>query len=257
MDFSFGIITNGANDNFIKEIITSIEALNIPNYEIIIVGGENRYDSRNILHINFDESIKHRWITRKKNIICTHAKYENIVLIHDYIIFDQDWYNGFLKFGNDFDICISKNLNNNNQRFRDYVIIPWGGHNPFTSRALIPYDFPSSTKLSKISYISGCSYIIKKNIALKFPLNEELVWGEMEDLLLSKQLVNNNIIIKCNPFSTVKFLKNKVSEVWELEMTPDDIIRFNNLTDSEIEFINQSQISIIKHSLRNRSNINI
>jgi hypothetical protein len=38
MNFSFGIITNGQNDNFIKIIIDSIIINKIPNYEIINVG---------------------------------------------------------------------------------------------------------------------------------------------------------------------------------------------------------------------------
>ena len=38
MDFTFGIITDGNSDNFIKLIIESIIRNNIPNYEIIIVG---------------------------------------------------------------------------------------------------------------------------------------------------------------------------------------------------------------------------
>ena len=85
MDFTFGIITNNAN---INPIISSIEKLKIPNYEIIIVCNKNNYTeyehiSENV--IPFDESIKPNWITRKKNLICQKAKYDNIVLLHDYI----------------------------------------------------------------------------------------------------------------------------------------------------------------------------
>ena len=41
MDFTFGIITDGKSDNFIKLIIQSIINNNIPNYEIIIIGNTN------------------------------------------------------------------------------------------------------------------------------------------------------------------------------------------------------------------------
>ena len=69
MNFSFGIITNGENDSFIKIIIDSIIINKIPNYEIIIVGNTKIENSENINILYFDEKIKEGWITKKKNII--------------------------------------------------------------------------------------------------------------------------------------------------------------------------------------------
>lgn len=54
MDFTFGIVTGGRHNcretktddeiiNRIYKIINTIIIQNIPNYEIIIVGGENKY----------------------------------------------------------------------------------------------------------------------------------------------------------------------------------------------------------------------
>jgi hypothetical protein len=48
-------------------------------------------------------------------------------------------------------------------------------------------------------YISGAYFIIKKQIALQYPLNEKLVWGQGEDVELSQRLTDNNIVLKCNP----------------------------------------------------------
>ena len=254
MNFTFGIITHDECQNNINAIITSIRNLNIPNYEIIVVGGNN---IDNVVHIPFDESIKHSWITKKKNIICEIAKYDNIVLIHDYVKFCDDWYTGFLKFGDDFDICNSKILNNNGIRFRDYTIYPYDINNPFKSRALLPYNYPPSYKLSKILYISGTYYIIKKQIALKYPLDERLCWGDGEDVLLTKQLINNNIILKCNPYSTVNFLKQKLSAPWEIEVSLDDLLMFENMSDLDIEKIHQSQIDELKKYVLERSSIHL
>jgi hypothetical protein len=249
MNFTFGIITNHSN---INRTILSIEKLNIPIYEIIIVGGQ--YPETSIIkHIPFDESIKPNWITKKKNMICQIAKYDNIVLLHDYIEFCEDWYTGFLTFGNDFDICISKILNKNDTRFRDYTIFPYTNSH-FTKRTLIPYDYPPSIKLSKILYISGSYYIIKKQIALQFQLDERLIWGDGEDVLLTKQLINNNIIIKCNSYSTIKFLKYKNPQSWENILTNEDIIQFESLSDNEIECMHQAQCNELKrHIFQNRN----
>ena len=84
MDFTFGIITSGEYDNFIIQIIESILNNNIPNYEIIIVGNTKLKETDKLKILYFDETIRTSWITRKKNIIIWNAKYENIVLLHDY-----------------------------------------------------------------------------------------------------------------------------------------------------------------------------
>ena len=233
MEFTFGIITDGTNDIFINEMIESIQKNNIPNYEIIIVGNTQINISDKIKIFYFDENIKPQWITKKKNIVAENALYENIVLLHDYIKLNSDWYEGFLIFGNNFDWCVNKIINKNGTRFRDYTLFPNKiytnylkiDYSPvdivsyFNNNCLLPYDFKNNIKINKYMYISGSYYIIKKAIALKYPLNEDLSAGMAEDLLLTQQLHNNNIIIKCNRFSSVTFLKYKEPVFFEHEMS--------------------------------------
>ena len=109
MKFTFGIVTGAKVDDI---VLNSIYDLNIPEFEIIIVGGKAPIGYLKLTHIPFDESQQQNWITKKKNIITEHAKYDNIVFMHDYLVFNKEWYNGFKKFGNDFDICMNviKNL---------------------------------------------------------------------------------------------------------------------------------------------------
>ena len=106
MDFTFGIITDGSNDNFVREVVGSIRNQNIPNHEVIVVGGGDVYGG-GAVHIPFDETIKDGWITRKKNIITRESKYENIVYMHDYIALCDGWYDGYVKYGNGFSACMN------------------------------------------------------------------------------------------------------------------------------------------------------
>lgn len=238
MEFTFGIITNGNNDYFLNKIIQSIINNNIPNYEIIIVGNTKIKELDKIRVIYFNENIKSGWITKKKNIIALNAKYDNIVMLHDYIELENDWYEGFIKYGNDFDFCITKIINNNGHRFRDYTLFPYNvdfskiKYSPtiidryFSEHCLLPYDFVNTIKTNKYMYISGSYYVIKKNIATKYLLDENLVWGQSEDVEYSKRLHENGIIIKCNPFSSVKLLKYKQSVHWEKEILPFYLNKF-------------------------------
>ena len=211
MEFTFGIITDGTNDNFINQIIQSIYNNNIENYEIIIIGNSNISQNDKIKVIPFNENIKKAWITKKKNIIAENAKFENIVLLHDYFILENDWYSGFIKWGNNFDICVNRIKNFDGTRYIDYTIARDIMNNMpnYNNSCLLPYDFENNEISNEFIYISGAYYVIKKNIALKYKLNENLIWGQGEDYELALRLHEAKIIYKCNPFSTVKLLKYK------------------------------------------------
>ena len=220
MDFTFGIITNGTEDDKINEIIDSIEVQNIPNYEIIVVGNSKVIRNKTEV-IKFDETIKKSWITKKKNIVTNCASFENIVYLHDYIKFDNAWYTGFLKFGNNFDLCMTKIVNPDETRYRDWCLCMWndprnvstyGERNELISRivepgmkCLLPYD---EERFTKYMYFSGAYWISKKNVMIEFPLNDELVWGEGEDVIWSIA-VRENYEFKMNKYSKVKLLKYK------------------------------------------------
>lgn len=224
MDFTFGIITDGNYDKNINTIIDSIESQNIPNYEIIIVGN-SKIIRNNTKVIPFDENIKPKWITRKKNIITENAKYENVVYLHDYIYLLDSWYDGYEKYGNDFQVCMNKILNLDNSRFRDWTLCFYDAEPILHSmRLLIPYDM---THLSKIMYISGSYWVAKKDFMKKYPLNENLVWGQGEDIEWSK-IVRNKIDFKMNIYSSVKLLKQK-DAVFSLA-SEDDIKKLQNLS---------------------------
>lgn len=236
MEFSFGIITAGNNDEAIQQIVRSIEAEEIPNYEIIIVG-DSAIAGQHITVIPFDETIKRGWITRKKNLLCQAAKYENIVLLHDYVCLNRGWYKGFQQFGNDFSYCVTPIVTLQSTRFRDFCIYVECMPPVFKENCLLPYSYKPIDKIRKLMYISGTYYVIKKRVALEYPLNENLVHGVAEDVELSQRLSTNGIYIECNPFSSVSLLRDKQQAVWENEMTEEHLELLESFTEEILEEI--------------------
>jgi len=209
MNFTFGINTDGNNDHYLNSVIDSIEKLNIPEYEIIIVGNTD-LKREGIKVIHFDESIKKAWITRKKNLITQNAKFENVVYSHDYVAYDPDWYQGYLKYGSDFKVCMNQILNFDGTRFRDWVL--WPHNNSITDsivgqnrQCIIPYEI---THLSRHMYISGSFWVAKKHVMEEFPLNESLGWGDGEDVSWSMN-VRQRYDFSINTNSIVRTLKQK------------------------------------------------
>jgi hypothetical protein len=239
MNFTFGIITNNNIVNLYK-IIDSIELQNIPNYEIIIVGCNKNLKKKNCTCIHFDETIYPGWITKKKNILTHNAKYENVVYMHDYIVLDKNWYNGYLRYGNNFDIIINPIQNLDGSRFRDWVlninflhgmklmngkrtkpiinapdewikenenVVNKYNININNQTHYLSYD-DDGKNWQKYIYISGSYWVAKKHVMEEFPLNENLLHGQGEDVdwiqsILDKYVINFNNVSIC------KLLKKK------------------------------------------------
>jgi hypothetical protein len=243
MDFTFGIITTPQTNIFIESIIHSIVKQNIPNYEIIIIGTITPPENidEKVIIIPFDESIYPGWITKKKNLITENAKYENIVFLHDYVGFDDGWYDGFLKFGSKFDVVSNIIHDMNGNRFRDWninlhfmqglilnngarphpIVGAWdewivdhGRHIPIdpviydpNRGTLLEYDADAS-KLQKYIYLSGAYWVAKKSVMQEFRLSENLLHCQGEDVEWC-QRVREKYTYSFNPWSKVSLLKHR------------------------------------------------
>lgn len=256
MNITFGIITSGQNDNILSTVIDSIVSQRIPHYEIIIVGNTT-VAHESIKRMDFDESIRPNWITRKKNIICHAASYDVIVLLHDYVRLCDGWYAGFLRFGTEFDVCVTAIQSVDGRRFRDSTLFHYDLGHPYEKRTLLPYHYPLTSKMNRLLYISGTYYVVKKQLALDHPLDERLCWGHGEDAEWSKRLTDHDIRLQCNPYSTVQLQKYKEQGVWEQEMTVEDCEHIDALSEDEIERMNRISKLNIKNYIRNQAGIDL
>tara|TARA_Y100001973_G_C5202196_1_gene338719 strand:- start:3306 stop:3980 length:675 start_codon:yes stop_codon:yes gene_type:complete len=218
IDFSFCIITDNsiAACKRISQIIESIRMQNIPNYEIIVIGGEDnkfRGNMHDVKKIHFNESIKPRWLTKKKNDIVKLCKYENVVMMHDYFILHHSWYFHYKEFlsENEYDVCCNPILMINGVReYTDWVSWDYPG---IPKHSSLPYH--DWTKTSG-QYISGGYFLVKKKFLMENPFNENLIGGQQEDVEWSKRIRNKAKII-CNPKSYCKHNKthrNQHVDLW-------------------------------------------
>lgn len=243
MDFTFGIITSDKTDIFIESIIQSIEKQGVPNYEIIIVGTIKLpgYVNERVVIIPFDETVYPGWITKKKNLITDNAKYENIVFLHDYVGFCDDWYEGFLKFGNQFDVVSNVIHDMEGKRFRDWNInqhfmqglilnngtrphpmvgawdewiVDHNRHCPIDSSIYDPkrgtlLDYGLNVeKLQKYIYLSGAYWVAKRSVMQEYRLCENLLHCQGEDVEWC-QRVREKYTFSFNPWSIVSLLKHR------------------------------------------------
>jgi hypothetical protein len=204
MDWSFIICTHNPNQERIDFIISSIRDLKIPKYEIIIVGGERIEALQNVKFISFDEKTRPGWITKKKNIGCQAAIFENLCILHDYFVFDYNWYEGWKYFNSKVSswdvVCTPVKLINGARDYTDWIIYE---HPNFGK--LIPLNYEDSSNLD-YQYVSGGYFCIKRKFFIEMPLPEELGSHEAEDVAWS--LKNRSLWnLKFNPYSIVRHIK--------------------------------------------------
>jgi len=227
-DISFCITTSGTNDQGVQEVIDSIVALKIPTYEIIIVGGATTTIELNnhIKHVPFDENAKAhitiyghpgRWTTRKKNLGVENSQYEVCVIMHDYIKFYPNWYAEFEKYGTHWDVCVHQCLNYIGARSDGWRVHFFPGL-PFA--CMVPYDVH---ELVPFMAIQGNYAVVKREHFLKYPFDENRLWGQEEEMEWSRRLVPNSYV-RCNPNCIVQYTRPRE---WDQRHATDDVAQMN------------------------------
>jgi len=225
--WTFGIITDGSDMPRLEQCINSAYRNSSPGEHIIVVGGTKKPQG-NVIWIPFDETIKDKWITKKKNLIAQLADSAAICFMHDYVSLEQTWRIGMDQIGwPDFThpTCTNKILNGNGKRFRDWCVIyndawmnpPIDDQKPPENidGHLLQYD---NFNMGRWQYMSGAYFCATKYVMMHHPLNEERVWGQGEDVEWCRKVYatyGNNAFL-FNPFSEVRFLKIKEQAPWEM-----------------------------------------
>ncbi len=197
--WTFGMVTNGVRKEFIESSISSIRELKIPHYEIIICGYYPEHSGSDIVYIEFTERDDLAWITRKKNIIAENAKYNNMCIFHDRIIFNKDWYKGMKKYGNNFELLGCVQVYQNIHRAGDWVSTNIHFSDPGFSFRIEQLDYRD---WNRYVYIGGQLIILKKYVWEKEPWNETLYWNQSEDIEYSCRLIERGYIPRFNTFSS-------------------------------------------------------
>ena len=188
--WTFGICYS--SDSYINRVINSIrnqKGLHDKNYEIILIGPSidsiKALENYNIKNIVFEECIRPNWVTLKKNLVIQNAKYKNICLMHDYVALCENWFLGYEQFGYDWDVCMNPVRLDNGLRHRDWFYEKI----PFPNRKLEFIEYKDSSKIRQM-YVNATYYCINKKFGLKYPLNNNLCWGEAEDadIVTGKQI---------------------------------------------------------------------
>lgn len=218
------IIVSGPDKQWLPLVCHSIEN-EVPNQdlEIITIHDDSIVISKRYIKNHFyNKKYKVKYtpghITRKKNDGVKMAKHDTLVIMHDYIMLCDGWMNGWNKFGYHWDIAMNVILNKDDSRFRDWCSFGdpknppgWTQYEKFCPNGLYHEGTPKLEDYSYKNpywYVSGAYMVVKKNVMLEYPLNEELYHMDSEDSEHSLR-IRNICKYKMNTESKVKLLRQK------------------------------------------------
>lgn len=219
----------------IRKCIEGIKKQNISNYEIIIVGNVDIVDDY-VKVIKFDENIKHMWITRKHNLIAQNALFNKILIMHDYFMPDEIWFNEMCNFGDDWDICVCRLQNRDGLRYRDWM------------RYLSFIDENDLTR--EDMHFSAVCFCIKKEFILKYPSDENHTWFDACDFEYSRRL-NKIWKYRYNPKAIVHIIKHRISDPfciyeWEEKYRGKTIEELRKLSKEHEWYLSDDQLDETK-----------
>ncbi|BAZ17114.1 hypothetical protein NIES4071_89920 [Calothrix sp. NIES-4071] len=206
--WSFGFITNGSKNEFINEQINRIANLGLDEWEVVICGTFELSLSHqeHVKYIPFTEQDDKGWITRKKNLICQAATYENLVILHDRYIIPLDFLEKMKLWGNNFDLLGARQiyypspLDRTPIRCQDWMTYSRPLEVEKKDRSCDNIGLLQAEDWDKWCYITGGLYIVKRSLMLKVPQDEDLFWNEVEDIKFCHDFTKAGYLIRFNPY---------------------------------------------------------
>jgi glycosyltransferase involved in cell wall biosynthesis len=176
MSHSFCIITNGNRPELLSMVIRSIQEQAVAAYEIIIAGVYHAEPG--IIYIAAEDAAANGRLGEMRNKAVARARYENIVMLDDDIIFAPDWYAAFSAYGKPFDIMTSQIRLPDGGRYYDHVTT--GGPKGQT--------FLDEDEDDEYVYMTGGGgWVMKRHVAESVAWDPDRAFYQEEDVDFSRR----------------------------------------------------------------------
>ncbi|NUW73831.1 hypothetical protein HOP38_15115 [Vibrio mediterranei] len=196
--WTFGILSNGEkNENVISLVRKAIKLSGKTKVEFLIAGPKidelSEYDNVRFIFRTKDNLPR---ISEKKKLILQEASNANVLLIHDRYQIDDNFFDGFIDFGYDFDFITVRQKYPSGVEFPSYLYFPvnkkiWQS----------PVKIENLDKAFDSSFLNGGLLVVKKHLADKCNFNALLLHNEAEDVEVSMQMCSIGIYPRINTIS--------------------------------------------------------
>jgi hypothetical protein len=193
-------LTSGKRTDNVIKFLDSVRKQDKNNeYEIIISGPKNKkyekYDVKYLEMSSFRDD-EYAEISRKKNAIVDMASNANLLIIHDRYVLGDKFFIGFDQYGYDFDYLTVEQFYESGAVFPSYCAI---------DRPLLwskPIRIDNYSEVFDTHYLNGGLLIFKTHIIKKIRFNDLLMWNQMEDVEITKAVMEQGVLPRINILSS-------------------------------------------------------
>jgi len=222
--FSFCIPVGPEDATGLNAIVKRILELDVPEKEIILCGrpAQNFLYWDQVRIVGEEIPAPPVRICAKKNALVNAARFENICIIHDRVFLPKDFYQGIRRFGDLFPFVSLQSIYFSDQhhvvpfRYSDYhqvvqkSVSVQGINREGKCSKIFPnglaefeknkFVFANPCRYTNDNYATGSLYICKKSLWLMLPQDENIFWGEFEDVEHGLRLSAQGVPTRVNPF---------------------------------------------------------
>jgi glycosyltransferase involved in cell wall biosynthesis/Tfp pilus assembly protein PilF len=216
--YSFCIITGGQRPAKVAHLIATIHALQLPAYEVL-VGGEVSKVPGGVRKVDLAEAARSGRLGKMRNELCRRARFNQLVVCDDDLVFAPDFAEGLKRFGVDYDAMAVRIVNPDGSRFWD-----WATTGGTKGSVLLDY-WDTDPHL----YITGGICVVKAAVWERVQWDEHRGFYEREDVDFSTRLRAAGFTIRYNVFARVTHDDDRYSRV------DRRIYRFDHLMEAILQ----------------------
>lgn len=208
--WSFAMLTSGTKVENVVKFCASIRKLDPQNHHQILICGPHHesYQEYQVDYVPNFEQYRNDYaeICAKKNAIIDCAKNQNLFICHDRYFLTENFFDGFEKYGYDFDFLSVNTLEEStNAWFQHYVKIGYVKHKFKWHKEWYCFkdkNFVRDNELYPV-FINGGLNIFKRDVVKQIRYNPCFFWHQVEDVEISMEFMDHNLVPRANMFSTV------------------------------------------------------
>jgi hypothetical protein len=133
----------------------------------------------------------------KKNAIARAARHPNLLIAHDRYVLDEGFFDGFTRFGYDFDFCAVQQTYDDGEPYPAYCALNTTGLLWAPTVHCENYNV-----LHANQYINGGLMVFKTHALRACPFNDLLYWNQAEDVEVSRAFTDDGMPPRMNYLSS-------------------------------------------------------
>ena len=197
--WTFAILTTGSKEKAVVDFLRSVrEHPDGAPHEILICGPRSpSYEPYDVNYLDSTYRNDVAEIGKKKNDIAAAARHPNLLIAHDRYVLSPDFFEGFERFGYDFDFLTIRQWLDTGEEFPSYCTMEHAGPPMNPVRMLRRYDaiYPGH-------FVNGGIFAVKTHALKAVRLNPLLYWEQAEDVEFTQTMRQHGLPPRMNCFAS-------------------------------------------------------